>query len=233
MANVTFTPNHQPAPACYPADANKLLDMLTTGGGLSGTIPDSAGGGIYVGSSPPSSSLTQKVWFKTDAAGRPLGVFMFYNGNWRRVYTGQLSEIKIFGGNTAGYFDGTGRGVIGGDYDGWALCNGNNGTYNLSDKFIVPGTWNGSQWVSAVSGSNAAAGGSNTITPDNLPLLLTPTFGVGAAGGAGAYGLGAENAQFLNYWHVHDRNGTPLSGYNFPFVPPYIALGYIMFIGYQ
>src|SRR5258705_10100143 len=127
MANVTFSPNHQPAPACYPTDVNGFLDMLTTGGGLSGTIPDTAGGGVFVGSSPPSSALTNKVWYKTDAAGRPLGVYMFYNGNWRKVYTGAvIGEVRLYVGGYNGVFDGTGRGILGGDLDGWVIMNGQN-----------------------------------------------------------------------------------------------------------
>src|SRR5258707_2665742 len=132
MANVSFTPNHQPAPACYPSDVNGLLDMLTTGGGMSGTIPDTAGGGVFVGSSAPSSALTNKVWFKTDGAGRPLGVYMFYNGNWRKVYTGVVyGEIRLYVGGYNGGFYGTGRGIIYCDADWCARCNGCNRTARL------------------------------------------------------------------------------------------------------
>ena len=34
------------------------------------------------------------------------------------------------------FFDGTGLGVTGGSYHKWAICNGNNGTPNLTDVFV-------------------------------------------------------------------------------------------------
>jgi hypothetical protein len=47
----------------------------------------------------------------------------------------QIGTIKMFGGTISGNFDGTGLGLAG--WDGWALCNGSNGTSNLKGKFIV------------------------------------------------------------------------------------------------
>jgi hypothetical protein len=237
MANVTFVANPQPAPACYPADVNGLLQMIA-GGGLSGTIPDTAGGGIYVGSTAPSSALTNKVWFKTDGAGRPIGVYQFYNGNWRPVYSGWYGEIRVFAGNPGGLFDGTGRGVIGQPFDGWALCNGQNGTLNMANRFIVGSYgFDGSGWVTSVEGAAKYNGGVGTTTlqSNNLPSLQTPSFGVMSGpitGGGGAF-IGAENATFQNYWRVRDGSGNIVGG-QVPFTncPPYYAFAFIQFIGY-
>jgi hypothetical protein len=243
MANVTFTPNHQPAPACYPSDVNGMLDMLTTGGGLSGTIPDTAGGGVFVGSSPPSSALTQKVWYKTDGAGRPLGVFMFYNGNWRKVYTGAgYGEVRLFAGNPSGFFDGTGRGILGGDWDGWALCTGSNGTPNLSNRFVVAAEgWNGA-WLSSMefpgvsSVASGGQGGAHMIDRTKLPKLTSYAYGsLVAAPGSGAYAVANAGQTIVGDWPVIDINGNPVDGVNqqpMPY-PPYYALAYVMFIGYQ
>ena len=41
--------------------------------------------------------------------------------------------VVKFRGSTTGKFDGTGLGIVGTDYEGWALCNGNNGTIDLRD----------------------------------------------------------------------------------------------------
>jgi hypothetical protein len=240
MADVTFTANHQPAPACYPSDVNGMLDMLTTGGGLSGTIPDTAGGGVFVGSSPPPSALTNKVWFKTDAAGRPLGVFMFYNGNWRKVYTGVVyGEIRMYIGNFNGVFDGTGRGIIGADADGWVVCNGQNGTFNMEGFFPCGAQWNGSAWVTSVDGTSRTTGGTrgpHMIDRTKLPLLHTIAYGsLVAAEGAGAYAAANLGQTPVGTWPLLDAAGNPIDGVNqqpMPF-PQFFAMALIMFVGYQ
>jgi hypothetical protein len=245
MAFVSFTPNHQPLPACYPSDVNGMLDLLTTGGGLSGTIPDTAGGGVFVGSNPPSSSLTNKVWYKTDAAGRPLGVFMFYNGNWRKVYTGvALGEIRMFSGPFSLYFDGTGRGLIGGDVDGWALCNGQNGTPNLEGFFPVgaqPGQAVGQatdQWFSNCEGNGWRNSGGNrglTISMNYLPAMVAHSHIQGYLQGTGSGFAGStSDATAPDYQlPVRDASGNAGLGQQLPSQHLYIALGFIEFVGYQ
>jgi hypothetical protein len=246
MATVSFVANHVPAPACYPADYNALLDGLTTGGGISGTVPDNAGGGIFVGSSPPGSSLTNKVWYKVDGAGRPIGVYMFYNGNWRKVYSGvSLGEIRMWSGSWDGVFDGTGRGVIGGDLDGWAVCNGQNGTPNLEAMFIVGGSpgqqvgQGANVWYSDVEGDawrhSGGAKGRHTIARTDLPKLLAEVHAnVGGAGGTGAYTPAGQTLPLIAYWNVVDGNGVAVDGVNQQPLPmvPYYAVGYIEFVGY-
>jgi hypothetical protein len=237
MADVTFTAVTQPAPACYPPDINALLTMIATLG-LRGTIPDTAGGGVFVGSSAPSSSLTNKVWFQIDAAGRPIAIKMFYNGNWRRMYTGAVGDIKAFAGSLSGIVDGTGRGVIGGVQDGWAICNGLNGTPNLSNCFIVAAD-NATTLTTNVdpTNPNSRVGGSpnRVIDRTNLPTLQTKTlqkgfnYANGATGGTMLYQGGAETV----YWPVVDAGGLPVGG-SVPVntVPPYYSLAYLMFVGY-
>lgn len=245
MANVTFTANNQPAPACYPPDVNGMLNLIANGG-ISGTIPDNAGGGIYVGSVPPSSSLTNKLWARIDGAGRPLGMYMFYNGNWRKVYNGSYGDIKLYVGPFNGVFDGTGRGVIGGtppyDQDGWQICNGNNGTVDMAGNGYFPASaaWNGTQWVSDIDGTGYKnVGGTKTIKIAllNLPQVITPHtyFDLGNPGpgtlpfsmagqGAPTGGQSGGVSQLL-------ATGTgPQSPINI--VPTFIAMAYLMFIGY-
>jgi hypothetical protein len=248
MANVSFSFNPVPAPACYPSDVNSLAQMLTNGGVLAGTVPDNAGGGVFVGSSPPSSALTNKVWFKTDAAGRPLGVFMFYNGNWRKVYTGiGYGELRMYiGSNTV--FDGTGRGVIGGDFDGWQLCNGQNGAPNLEAYFAVGGQWgtatDGSGdtgWVTDTDGlywRNHGGAKRNQIAAANLPALHVSAwaYALRPAYSSGTPGLLLSNAppqagvEQVGTWPVIETQGSPNS--DLP-KPLFFAVAYMMFIGYQ
>jgi hypothetical protein len=237
MAAVTFVANLQPAPACYPPDVNALLTLIANQG-LSGTVPDNSGGGIYVGSVAPSSSLTQKVWFKIDAAGRPLGIYMFYNGNWRKVYMGAYGDVKMFAGSPSGRFDGTGRGVVGGDQDGWALCNGNNGTPNLANRFIVGSTgFDGAGWPTSVDGVARYSGGIGTfvIQPSNLPQMIVQAFAYqhGPTGPAGQGNLvGAPSDIAVANWPVIS-GGAPVGG-SVPMnnCPPYYSMAFCMFIGY-
>jgi hypothetical protein len=246
MANVTFTPNPQPEPACYPSDVNALLTMLTTGGGISGTIPDNSGGGIYVGASPPDSSLTNKVWYKIDAAGRPLGVFMFYNGNWRKVYTGAIiGEIRLYIGSSAA-FDTTGLGIVGGDLDGWALCNGNNGTLQLHnffplmssgyDAFGVAG-WYGNP--NGFSQPSAAGGLGNWQIQDNhLPQLRAHGYYESFTTASGSVGtpnvLVCDASKPMCALPVEDVNtNQPVGGQaQIDNTPPWVAMAPIMFVGY-
>jgi len=49
--------------------------------------------------------------------------------------------IGMYSGSTdASLFDGTGKGIVGSKMEGWAICNGNNGTPNLRGRFIVGST---------------------------------------------------------------------------------------------
>lgn len=237
MAEVTFVPNHVPAPACYPPDFNALLDELTTGGGLSGTIPDNAGGGIFVGSSPPSSSLTNKVWFQIDAAGRPLMVKMFYNGNWRRVYAASYGDIKLYIGGFNGVFDGSGLGIIGGFEDGWALCNGQNGTPYLEGYFPCGAAWNGSAWIANPEGTGSTTTGGarqpSKIAASNLPQLSVDLWNSDTSQSGGTLpnpAYAGNGTQAISAWFVHETlnsPNTPLPG------RLWSAMAFLMFVGYQ
>lgn len=247
MAQVTFTYNPEPAPACYPADVNGLAQLLTQGGMLAGQVPDTAGGGIFVGAAPPSSSLTYKVWFKIDGAGRPLGAYQFYNGNWRKVYTNVgIGDVKMYYGS-GNNFDSTGLGVVGGDTDGWAICNGQNSTPNMTDmRFPAGGNWNGSKWdAPSVGGGRSSQGGENGHKIDTadlfeLQVLLGSAAGRWAAGSAGSWltvppytAGGIESTYAVT---VQDANGTltsglPGAGEPLP-LPQYQVFAFIMFVGY-
>jgi hypothetical protein len=246
-SEVTFSANLQAAPACYPPDVNGMLQLIA-GGGLTGTIPSNAGGGVFVSSIPPSSSLTNKVWFKIDAAGRPLGIYMFYNGNWRKVYTGiTYAEIRMFFGNPTLVFDSTGLGNVGGDADGWALCNGQNGTPDMTKNvFPVSGEWGSgvaSGWGvwDPPSGSWQTQGGAgqlgHRIAPSDLPALKAQGWVVTQSttlGGPGPFftpsnpGQGSQSVT----WPI-EVGGVVLGGQNTALpLPNYIGFGFMMFVGY-
>jgi len=246
MAEVSFVPNHIPPPACYPPDYNALLDELTTGGGISGTVPDNAGGGIFVGSSPPGSSLTNKVWYKVDGAGRPLGVYMFYNGNWRKIYTGAaIGEIRMFW-YYSGLIDGTGRGNVGGDLDGWALCTGGNGTPNLQAYTPVCGQQGetvgqaSGQWFTDADGvawRNTGGQKARTVlSVGNLPAnMIARTYITAIQNGTGAAKGVATNDDTSPQYDIVIRDevtGASPASTPLPYQNLYFAIGFFMFIGF-
>jgi hypothetical protein len=87
-----------------------------------------------------------------------------YKNTWWQVNTGKPGEIRQFCGAPSGYFDSSGYGIEWGGWEGWALCNGNNGTVNLSFRFVVPGYRyaSGQGWITNV-GTNVDQGGGQGI----------------------------------------------------------------------
>jgi hypothetical protein len=247
MANVTFVSNPQPAPACYPPDVNALLHTIAEGGGLSGTIPDNSGGGIYVGTIAPASALTNKVWFAIDGAGRPISVRLFYNGNWRPLYSARIGDVKLYFGAFNTVFDSTGKGIAHGstvtpyDQEGWAVCNGQNGTPNLEGYFPCGASWSGSAWVANPEGTGAVSSGGTRaqvkIGTGNLPAMYVRTGLFGASGAPCGYNLsdGSDSAGPCGLspsTQVRDVNGNPLGTQTPLPIHLFYAMAYIMFVGY-
>ncbi len=141
----------------------------------------------------------------------PAGAIVMYSGPWS--------------------FDASGLGT--GDLQGWALCNGNNGTPNLSNRFVM-GTTN--------SGNLNATGGANsyTLTTAQLPAhnhTITAIFhGQGSEGSDNC--SGATNYVFFgddNIWPNCSSPSTKVfsttttgSGSAIDNRPAYIQLAFIM-----
>lgn len=189
---------------------------------------------LVKGPNQPQAQDQGKVWLKTDGVGRPLGLFVMYNGRWRQLATGNPAQISMYAGDWATYFDGTGLGYAQLPWDGWAIANGNNGTINLTNKFIVPGYrcdgWY--LWVTNVDGYDAYTGGRSNfqIALNNLPYM-TITFNVkDNFGSGGNWGITSPSSPHGGVW-TYPLTGTggqiPIS-----LIPPYIALGFAQFIGY-
>src|ERR1700755_2053817 len=62
-----------------------------------------------------------------------------YRNGWWQVYNGKTGGIQVFMGYPQGYFDASGRGIEYSGWEGWHLCNGQDGTFNLRDFFLIPG----------------------------------------------------------------------------------------------
>ena len=244
---ITITIANAPEGFC-PTTYQEGLDMLrdlTTAEVTTSYLP------YVLGSSTPAVEDQDKAWIRLDAAGRPLGTFLFYSGSWRRQYNGKFNEITMFNGNPTLFFDGTGRGLTTSEWDGWSLCNGQNGTPNLTDKFIVAAHMDDSDgsvgfssgWRSKVSGAILATGGEKEVT---LTLAQVPSASHDAIllDQFQADSNARINGGLLlgHYSGTHDPSGSetivPAVVGNsdpdpVPTLPPYFALAFVIFTGYQ
>lgn len=191
------------------------------------------------GPNTPQAQDQNKLWLKTDAVGRPLGMFVMYNGNWRQVATGNPGQITMFAGDWSTYFDSSGLGLEGQPWDGWAIANGNNGTMNLTNQFVIPGYrcdgWG--LWVTNVDGFDTYAGGVPAITIGlvNLPYLsVTLNIRDGFAYNGGAFavtgpGPNPQGGTTGTWGYPVNNTGDqePIS-----ILPPFIAMGFCQFVGY-
>jgi hypothetical protein len=194
---------------------------------------------LVKGSNTPQAQDQNKLWLKTDAVGRPIGLFVMYNGNWRQVSTGNPGQIAMLAGDWGTYFDPSGLGYVGLPWDGWAIANGKNGTMDLTNKFVIPGYrcdgWG--LWVTNVDGFDAYSGGRNQFILEifNLPYMsVTLNARDGYASGQQAFGVTnsgpSPQGGAVVAWD-YQINGT---GSQIPIslIPPYIAMGFAQFIGY-
>lgn len=249
-------------PTVSPLTVNELIDLLnllvTTN--LNGSyIP------YILQSGTPSVDDQDKVWIQLDSGNRPIATKTFYQGKWRRVYNGMIGEIRGYSGNPNNDFEmgGTdpGAGKIEGNYDGWFLCNGKNGTPNLSDKFLIGGHMDDSSghtgysdgWQTFVDGENdLKTGGLNKqmIEAVHLPELdVTFTLKGKEAKESDAHTdvealVDTHYANATNHTALHaikpetlhygasPNAEPPLPQKEFPVLPPFYALAWIIFRGY-
>ena len=131
--------------------------------------------------------------------------------------------------------------------EGWALCDGNNGTPNLTDRFVV-GAGNaysvdatggsadaivvahshtGSTSTASLTGSYTQ--GARNITIGSATGVLSSEVGPAASNTAGGGGGSAHGKLNVNASHSHtfttDSNGSSGTNAN---LPPYYALAFIM-----
>jgi hypothetical protein len=249
MPSPTFTPQlGLPDPTATPLNVTELVTLLN-----SLFLPVSVGNynaQIVTGSNTPAVADQDKLWFKTNVSGAPIGFYIFNSGVWRPVYNGKIGEITSFTGDPTVYFDGTGKGIVGGQWDGWAACNGNNGTPDMRDRFLVCNSTfvATNQPATVITGTAAATGGSvpsaYTIKESDLPTYNPIFAGANYSAGAGTptYHILVDN-NWINYFQhssVQDPNtgntnygappGTPQTVV--PIVPPFYCVMFAMFIGF-
>lgn len=229
-----------PDPGAAPTTLTELVALLRT------LITAEVTGDYlpYVkGASTPAVSDQDKVWHRTDGGGRPMGTYVYYSGTWRRQYIGNPNMVLMYRGDPSVDFAGAGGlGTVGGEWDGWALMNGNNGTVDLSDKFIVASHmsdmaigYSGGQHSTAVSGGTTQTGGVATIQLNNdntyRPARDATTVGRHTADGntpdAGGPLYGSGSNQTLLDADAGNEAPDAIAT-----LPPYYALAFCQWVGY-
>lgn len=229
-----------PAPEDCPQTFQENIDLLNEL--VSGSVVASITPYIRQAATP-SVDQQNLIWHKIDVDGRPIGTFHFYGGAWRREYSGRQDELRYFRGDPAMHFESNGRGIVGGEWDGFALANGNNGTPNLSDQFIVcakmddlgVGYPTNGPWKTNVSGSTTQTGGAKDITltddttfqkaQDAIQMSNWQADGNSQNAGGGLWGLGSGHTLLP----ADDGNTTPDA---IPTLPPYFAAAACVWVGY-
>jgi hypothetical protein len=193
----------------------------------------------------PSVDDQDKVWFRINTIGSPVGTYFYHLGVWVREEPIVSARFGLYSGPVSGVFDGSGRGLkgagpIAADLWGWALMNGQNGTVNLSNKFIIMGAMDNSgitgfdsNWRTNVNGVAEVSGGVAEITLD-ADNTYDPGLTVGVHD---ATGETLDNTGKL-YGKVGDGSanlavGTPNTTPDpISVVNPFYAFAMIQFVGY-
>lgn len=137
-------------------------------------------------------------------------------------YVVPVGGIIMYAGNSDSLFDRNGLGKPNTPVQGWALCNGNNNTPNLLNRFIVgggPGSGYGS--------NTGATGGNNThtITINEMPAHAHNYTKAGLWGGGNAQ---AHSYDSWGYNANIERTDFAGGGGAMDMRPPYYSLFYIM-----
>jgi len=182
--------------------------------------------GVNLGTGKPKEKLEVNGNIKArDTLKTTTVIATSVNANQGLGIVPKYGIIPYGGPTTAGtYFDATGKGI--GTLSGWALCNGNNGTPNLQDRFIVGA---GSSYIVG------ATGGANTVTltANEMPVHSHDMTGYRDYNGSGSDGRGFGYTGGTSYQvnGVSPDNRLTLSsggGSAHENRPPYYALTYIM-----
>lgn len=225
-----------PDPDANPQTWQEAVDNLKTL--ITASIPDEFTPYIR-GSNTPAAEDHDKIWFRLDVSGRPMGTFIYYGGHWRRTQMGLANEYTFFTGNPATFFDVDGKGLVDTDWDGWQLANGNNGTIDARDKFVEIGGTYSSGWKTNITGGSVASGGaaSFALTTSNTPRPARPAVNVGKET---ADGLGPDSGGSLYGSNMSAATVTLLSAdagvagpTDVPTLPPFVVMALVKWIGYD
>jgi hypothetical protein len=246
------TTNSVPASYQPPTDMQGLIEAVPN---FTTYVLNDNGAVMQVNANGAGASLDGLWVWMLNQYKLPARLMTGYRNNWWQVYTGKPYELRWFIGYTVGYFDSSGFGIEAAGWEGWAICNGQNGTFNFAKAnglFIVPGyRWDGTWWVTNVTDTVTdtyfnAAGQDFVLGVWNFPILplwvVSTNFYKWTASNTGGFwsvrdpgppSSGGESQGNQALWtYPIDQNGT---FYNFPIsrIPPYIAAGIVQFVGYR
>jgi len=238
-----------PDPNASPLSVTQLVQLLNV---LISSEIQGAYAPYVLQSGTPDVRDQDKVWIEQDTQGRPVNIKTYWHGRWRRVYNGMLGEIRIYSGDPSIDFDSNGLGIVSGNYDGWHLCNGQDGVEDMSDRFVIGAHMNnnqlagyqGGQWVTTeVNSGGEHSGGARDITlnAENTFQPAQPPVVVGKylfPGGTGETLDSAGDIYGKPSLQDDTKNKTLLDGIDqttpsiINIIPVYLAFAYIKFIGY-
>lgn len=249
---VLITTSSVPADYTPPDDMQGLLEALPQ---FTTYELDDTGANVSINSTGGADLNGLWIWM-LNAIKQPPRVMTGYQNGWWPVYSGKPGEVRMTFAPPAGYFDGSGRGLEYSGWEGWCFCNGQNGTTFLENAFIVPGyRWDGGGWVTKIEGhdtyqdralnyfqiytwnlSGFPYPGALDHGEFQLALQATNFFKMNKHQ-SGEYATicdpGPQSGAFNVYWwtypedHAGEMWQWPISN-----IPPYIAVGFVQFMGY-
>jgi len=229
---IVVSPNIVSDPTgCLPGNRQEMIDFIAQN--LSVQFQSDAFNTFNYGTATPSAENRGRPWFRIESGTNfPLGWYSFYNGSWRRITGLPRYAILEYKGPSS-VFDGTGRGLAGGQMEGFFLCNGNHGTLDLKDKFIVGSTdYSAGRWKSDVNPNNDQQGGGGsaqqTLNINNLPPITIPLPVGGGVGGNNRFVFGS-NGYSENQYDVVVVGAGDARPQPFNILPPWLALAYVQY----
>lgn len=160
------------------------------------------------------------------------------HASWNLVADGAVSSIPSMSGNAGKFLKTNGSqllfeetfvsgmillwsGTIATIPSGWVLCDGNNNSPDLRDRFVIGAKQDDSGTPKTnVSGSLTQTGGAAS---DTVNISISGTTGTNSATGNALYNASASYAAAS---HTHSFSGSDSDTVNT--LPPYYALAYIM-----
>jgi hypothetical protein len=223
-----------PAGSCIPQE---YVDFLRTSISILNPCSPSGQVGIVVSNVPPGVDDTNLIWLKTNALGAPLYFLAYYGGTWRKICGVPVGAKVWYSGPLASIFDlTTGKGLQGGEWDGWII------RHSDDNKFmVVAESYNGTNWVSNVTGSILATGGvaTNTLLQTDVPITPAAAVSVGHANATGQTNVGTWAGVILGVPGGGNMGDTVLLPANpgntsptaFSNVPPFAAAALVEYLG--
>lgn len=214
LADIGLTAGSETIEAIVNAMPNYSTLTISTGSGNnSSTYPTSAYGQLYV-----EKISKECVYVRYTIKDTAASYYGYYSTS-AAGYTNWSGWIQVGGGFPVGaivIWSGASTAIP----EGWALCNGANGTPDLRDRFIVGA--GGSYSVGNTGGENTV-----TLTVNQMPSHNHSVSACTPTGATGSY-ISATNSS---------KNATPVTststggGQAHENRPPYYALCYIMYTG--